>query len=102
MLKHQVNGGDFNLYVAEAEQKAILFSDAIEPPCVVLGIPRQVANFFHPLSAPRPGIEKGHDAKWSVRRILQSLQMQCPSDHLRQIALICVQQKINLLNEIFL
>src|SRR3984893_18315640 len=102
MLKYQVNGWDFYLHVAETKQKAILFRYAIKAPCVVLGLPRQVAHFFHPLSAPRSGIEEGHYAKRPVRRILQSLQMQSPTDHLGQIALICVQQKINIWNQIFL
>src|ERR1700676_1732685 len=102
MLKYQVNGWDLYLHVAEAKQKTILFRYAIKAPCVVLGVPRQVADFFHPLSAPRSGIEEGHYAKRPVRRFLQSLQMQCPTDHLGQIALICVQQKINIWNQMFL
>src|SRR5260370_4551777 len=92
ILKYQVNGWDFYLHVAEAKQKAILFRYAIKAPCVVLGVPRQVADFFHPLSSPRSGIEEGHYAKRPVRRILQSLQMLRPAARLGQIALICVQK----------
>src|ERR1035441_3823196 len=102
MLKDQVNGGDLYHHVAEAKQKAVLFRHAIKAPCVVLGLAWQVANFFHPLSAPRSGIEEGHYAKRPVRRILQSLQMLSASDHLGHVALICVQQKINYWNQIFL
>src|ERR1700687_5107531 len=102
ILKYQVNGWDSYLHVAEAKQKTILFRYAIKAPCVVLGVPRQVADFFHPLSAPRSGIEEGHYAKGPVRCILQPLQMLRPGDHHGQIALICVQQKINLWNQIFL
>src|ERR1035438_6524176 len=102
MLKYQVNGGYLYLHVAEAKQKAVLFRYAIEAPRVVLGFPRQVAHFFHPLSAPRSGIEKGHHAKRPVRRILQPAQMLHPGDHLGLVALICVQQKINFWNQTFL
>src|ERR1035438_4676948 len=102
MLKYQVNGWDLYLHVAEAKQKAVLFRHAIKAPCVVLGLPRQVANFFHPLSAPRSGIEEGHYAKRPARRILQSPQMLRPGDHLGLVAPICVQQKINSWNQTFL
>src|ERR1700687_5668854 len=98
MLKYQVDGWDFYLHVAEAKQKTVLFRYAIKAPRVVLGLSRQIAHLFHPLSAPRSGIEEGHYPKRPVRRILQSLQMLGPSDHHGQIALICVQQKINLWN----
>src|SRR6266536_3221302 len=102
MLKYQVNGGDLYLHVAEAEQKTVLFRYAIKAPCIVLGLPRQVAHFFHPLSAPRSGIEEGHDAKRPVRGILQSFEMQGAGYHFRHIALIGVEQEINSSNKDFL
>src|ERR1700690_2960141 len=102
MLKYQVDGWDFDLHVAEAKQKTVLFRYAIKAPRVVLGLPRQIANLLHPLSAPRSGVKEGHYAKWSVRRMLQTLQMLRPADHLGLVALICVQQKINSWNQVSL
>src|ERR1700694_5172816 len=102
MLKYQINGWDLYLYVAEAKQEAVLFRYAVKAPCVVLGFPRQIAHFSHPLSAPRSGIEEWHYPKRPVRCILQSLQMPRPGDHLGLVALICVQQKINSWNQPFL
>src|SRR3984893_5067512 len=101
MLKYQVNGWDLYLHVAEAKQKTVLFRYAIKAPGVVLGLPRQIAYFFHPLSAPRSGIEEGHYAKGPVRCILQPLQMLRPGDHLGLVALICVQEKINSWYQVF-
>ena len=44
---------------------------------------RQIANFFHPMSAPRPGIEIGNHAEGGVRRFLQSFPHRAPGHHLR-------------------
>src|SRR5258706_10052019 len=102
MMKYQVNGRDLYLHIAKTKQKAVLFRYAIKAPCVILSLPRQVANFSHPLTTPRSGVEEGYNAKRPLSRILQPLQMLLATNHLREIALICVQKKIDSRNQILL
>src|ERR1700722_17533843 len=63
--KDQIDGWYLDALVAEAQKQAVFFRDTIEAPGVIGLTVRKIANFFHPVTAPGPGIEKRNDAKWA-------------------------------------
>ena len=94
LVKHQVQGRDFKADIAEAEQQAVFFRHAIEAPAVVLRAAVQVADFLHPLAAPRRGIEEGHDAERPRDRVAQAAPHGVAFGQLRLARVVGVEDEI--------
>src|SRR5258708_210528 len=97
MLEHEIDGGDLDFHVPEAQKQAILFRHAVKAPGVVWSsLGREPADFFHPVAAPGSGVKVRNNAKRPVRRDAQSFAQIISRNHLRRGWVICIQQKINL------
>src|SRR6516164_267594 len=102
MREDQVDGWNLHAHIAETEQQAVLFRNTVKAPCVVLHLSRQIADFFHPLAAPRTWIEKRNYSKRPGRSAPQTFGMLCSCDHLRLVALVRIEQEVELRKEAIL
>src|SRR5690242_19344380 len=64
MREDQVDGGDLDAKIAEAEQKTVFLGHAVEAPCMIGSVvDGNSADALHPVPAPRAGIEERNHAK---------------------------------------
>src|ERR1035437_2995727 len=63
LSEHKVQRWNLEARVPKSEQQAVFFGHTVEAPAVIRRAPVEVADFFHPLSAPGRRVEKGHHAK---------------------------------------
>jgi hypothetical protein len=72
MRKDQVNRGNFNLVPTKRQEETVFFRHAIKTPRVVRLILGEIANLFHPMSAPWTGVEIGNHPKGPANNLLQA------------------------------
>ena len=94
LIKNQINGGNFQPRVAETEQQRIFLRHAVETPAVILRAAVEIANFLHPLAAPRRGIEEWHDAKRLRHCLTQTAPDSFTLGELRLARIVCVEDEI--------
>ena len=73
MKEREIAGGQFNPDVAKTKQQTVLLGYAIKTPGMIWSIFWEIAYFFHPVPAPRTGIEIRNHAKGPVRGTIQTL-----------------------------
>src|ERR1700760_3228511 len=96
MCEYQVDGWNLDTCVSTSEQEAVLFGHAVKAPCVVGGaIVRKIADAFHPVSAPGPGIEERHDPEGLTHGDGESRTKSVARDHLWQRSFVGVEQEID-------
>ena len=95
VVEDEVDRRDSTRVVAEAEQQAVLLGHAVEAPAVVRRLARQVADFLHPLAAPRAGIEEGHDAERPASRRREAAPEGVARDQLRRGRVVGVEQEVD-------
>src|SRR6185437_1984158 len=67
MGEDEVDGGDLDAQVAEAEQEAVFFRHAVEAPGVVgCSVGGKSEDALHPVTSPGAGVEEGHDAEGAI------------------------------------
>jgi len=66
MKERKIDRGNLDASVPKSEKQAVFLGNTIETPCVIRSILGEVANFFHPVSAPRARIEIWNHAKGVV------------------------------------
>src|SRR5450756_689191 len=94
MFEHEIDGWQFYGAVAEAEQQAVFFGDAVEAPGVVRSFPRKIANLFHPLSAPGARIEERNHAERASHGLPQALEHGGRRNHLRSRSGVSVEDEV--------
>ena len=67
LVKDEVDRGNLETDVSQPQHEAVLLGHAVEAPAVVGRRAVQIADFLHPLTAPRCGIEKGNDPERTRR-----------------------------------
>src|SRR5271168_2318297 len=100
MTENEIDRGALDPAVAETENQAVFFRDAIEAPREILSFAVQIANFLHPLTAPRPGIKKGNYSKRAARCGVEAGQKHLPCHHLRSVAFVCIEVEIETLEQL--
>src|SRR5438477_12943912 len=98
MKKDQVNRRQLNSQSAKAKKQAVFFGNAIETPSMIRCILRQVAYLFHPMPAPRAGVEVRHHAEGPTRDCLDARSHAIASHELWR-GTVCVQEEIGLRQE---
>ena len=68
MLEYEVDGRDLNADIAETQKQTVFFGNTIETPGVIGLVFGQIADFFHPVTAPGAGIEVRNDTEGAARR----------------------------------
>ena len=91
----QILGRQFEINPIHFQQEAVLLRDAVEAPAIIGHAPVQVADFFHPLTAPGRRIEEGYDAERLTGRLVNATQEGLPADHLGLGGSIRVQPVID-------
>src|SRR6266545_1337694 len=102
MLENHVDGWNFYRYIPEPKLQTVLFRNAVEAPRVVVRVSWEVANFLHPLSTPGSRIKKRHYPKGLISGNVQPLQQILSGNHFRCVALIRVEQEVDLGQQRFL
>lgn len=69
---------------------------------MVGSVARQIADFLHPVTAPRAGIEVGYDAKRTASGLRDGGTTQISADRFGRVRLIGVEQEINFRQKQFL
>src|SRR5437879_2244520 len=72
MKKDQVSRRQLNLQIAKPKKKAVFVGNAIETTNMIRHVLRQVAYLFHPMPAPRTGVEVRHHAEGPTRDCLDA------------------------------
>src|SRR3954469_20870534 len=99
MLKDEVDRWNLDSFVAEPKQQTVFFRNAVEAPCIVLDVSWKVADFLHPLTTPRPGIEERNYTKRSGSRIRQPATEIRSRDQLRSILLVRIKEEVDLVQQ---
>src|SRR5882762_9133568 len=63
MREHQIHGRNLHPPRSETKQQAVFLWNAIKAPCMIGLVLRQIANLFHPVSAPDARVEIRDHAK---------------------------------------
>src|SRR5882757_9698289 len=66
MRENKVESRNFKMFRAKTDQQAVFFWNTVEAPGVIGFTGRQVADFFHPMAAPRARIKEGNNAEGTV------------------------------------
>ena len=89
MKKDQVNRRELNLQIAKPKKQAVFFGNAIETPGMIGRVLRQVTYVFHPMAAPRAGVEVRHHAEGPARDCLEAGSQAIASHELWR-GIVCV------------
>src|SRR5208283_304216 len=91
---------NLNTTRAEPQPQAILFRHTIETPCEVRRLGRKIEVCAHPLPSPWPRIKERHHAKGPMTGSLESRTIQLSAYHAGSIRPVCIQQVIDLFEDI--
>src|SRR5258708_28577878 len=103
MLEHEIDGGDLDFHVPEAQKQAILCWHAVKAPGVVWSsLGREPTDFFHPVAAPGSGVKVRNNAKRPVGRDAQAFPQCVARNHFRCVRIVRIEQKIDLVEKLLL
>jgi len=82
--------------ISKAEQKTVFLWHAIEAPGVIGNIAGQIADFFHPVPAPRTRVKIRHDPKGASNCLLECLPKCNPTNQFWFVRRVGIEQEIQL------
>ena len=94
--ENEIDRRHLDAYVSESEQQAVFLGNAIEAPGVVRFVTWKIANFFHPVAAPRAGIEVGNHAEWTLGNGIQPVAQLLAADPFRHLCIVGIEEHVDL------